>query len=260
MQGGNSEMIKKIDNPKGEKTIVCWNCLTVLMVKEEWNLVECSFCEKINRVPHDDTDNKPELIKLEKNFNHFELNVPYVFNIVACPYCFTENRYRKNAEQVICYRCQHSIPIRGAIPREVNNNYNHKLKTPQNILNRNFSIVKPFKGLFPQPIIFNFENPCDCKQRENDFYFAKLVKKLAKRNEKKFKPVIPYDHYDPISEMVKDIHQRQLSASRNKENNRYIYNYNSQPDGFIAKSQGNLFKSFSPVKVQSINKLFFDYL
>lgn len=60
--------------------------------------------------------------------------------------------------------------------------------------------------------------------------------------------------------MVKDIHQRQFSASRNKENNRYIYNYNSQPDGFIAKSQGNLFKSFSPVKVQNINNIFFDYL
>ncbi len=238
-----------------EKVIVCWNCLTVVKVKEEWNIVECSFCHKLNRVPHEDTDNKPDLIKLDKNFNHFELNIPYVYSIVSCPFCFTENRYRKNAEQVICYKCQHSIPVRGALPREEN----FQVKTPGNFINKNIDFYSPLKGIFPQPIIFNFENPCDCQNREKEFYLGKIVKKLQKRNERKFKPIVPFDLNDPVSDLVRDIKERKLSG-KNKGNGRYIYDYKNEPDGFVGKGDNKLFYSFSPVKVQSINKLFFDYL
>ena len=90
------------------------------------------------------------------------------------------------------------------------------------------------------------------------FILPNQLKNQPKEIKKKFKPVIPYDYFDPISEMVKDINEKKFT--RNNENTRYIYNYKSQPDGFIAKSQGNLFKSFSPVKVQNINNIFFDYL
>ena len=46
---------QKIIQPKGQKTIVCWNCLSVLMIKEEWNVVEFQSCYKYNRIPHDDS-------------------------------------------------------------------------------------------------------------------------------------------------------------------------------------------------------------
>jgi hypothetical protein len=39
-----------------------------------------------------------------------------------------------------------------------------------------------------------------------------------------------------------------------------MYDYKNEPDGFVGKGDNKLFYSFSPVKVQSINKLFFDYL
>ena len=92
--------IVKAQNPKGEKTIVCWNCLTVLMVKEEWNVVECTNCGKYNRVPGE--DRKPNSVELCDNLNHFDLNIPYVFGIITCPFCQKENRFRRDAEAVRC--------------------------------------------------------------------------------------------------------------------------------------------------------------
>jgi len=64
-------------NIKGEKTIVCWNCQTVLMVKDEWNVVQCTNCDKINRVPNATTDVNNQL-RINDNLNHFDLYLPYV--------------------------------------------------------------------------------------------------------------------------------------------------------------------------------------
>ena len=65
------------NNIKGEKTIVCWNCQTVLMVKEDWNVVQCTNCDKINRVPNAPTDINNQ-IRINDNLNHFDLYLPYV--------------------------------------------------------------------------------------------------------------------------------------------------------------------------------------
>src|SRR5690349_12797903 len=48
----------KVPYIKGDKTICCWNCQTILMVKEEWSVVQCTSCEKINRIPGTDDLNK----------------------------------------------------------------------------------------------------------------------------------------------------------------------------------------------------------
>ena len=68
---------EEINNIKGEKTIVCWNCQTVLMVKDEWNVVQCTNCDKINRVPNTSTDVNNQL-RINDNLNHFDLYLPYV--------------------------------------------------------------------------------------------------------------------------------------------------------------------------------------
>jgi len=76
MEGGQ---LQTEDNNlvKGEKTIVCWNCQTVLMVKEDWNVVQCTNCDKINRVPNAPTDINNQ-IRINDNLNHFDLYLPYV--------------------------------------------------------------------------------------------------------------------------------------------------------------------------------------
>ena len=87
---------QKIPYIHGEKTIICWNCVSVLMVKEEWSVVRCTNCGKINRVPGTE-DNIDGAIRLNDNMNHFDLYVPFVYAVITCPFCQAENKFRKDA-------------------------------------------------------------------------------------------------------------------------------------------------------------------
>ena len=46
------------------------------MVKEEWSVVQCTNCEKINRIPG--TDDISKQLRINDNLNHFDLKLPYV--------------------------------------------------------------------------------------------------------------------------------------------------------------------------------------
>jgi hypothetical protein len=63
---------------KGDKTIQCWNCESILVVKEEWTVVQCPNCEKINKIPKRPQQNNVPNIRFNNNLNHFDLNLPYV--------------------------------------------------------------------------------------------------------------------------------------------------------------------------------------
>ncbi len=60
------------------------------MVKEEWSVVQCTNCEKVNKIPGTDDVNKQ--IRLNDNLNHFDIHLPYVvcnqldFNKLVCDY------------------------------------------------------------------------------------------------------------------------------------------------------------------------------
>lgn len=49
------------------------------MVKEEWSVVQCTQCEKINRVPGA-PGNMTKQIRINDNLNHFDIALPYVVN------------------------------------------------------------------------------------------------------------------------------------------------------------------------------------
>lgn len=68
---------EKVPYIRGEKTVLCWNCNSILMVKDEWNIIQCTNCQKINRIPGTD---KREPVKINDNVNHFDLYLPYVVN------------------------------------------------------------------------------------------------------------------------------------------------------------------------------------
>ena len=48
-------------NSLPEKSMVCWNCLSILTVKPTWGLVQCPNCDKFNRVPDCDEGEKTRL-------------------------------------------------------------------------------------------------------------------------------------------------------------------------------------------------------
>ena len=180
---------QKIPYIHGEKTIICWNCVSVLMVKDEWSVVRCTNCGKINRVPGTE-DNIDGAIRLNDNMNHFDLYVPFVYAVITCPFCQAENKVRKDAEHVICFQCHNSYNIQHE-PWE--NMVANKI-----INNKEYPIVQ-------QPTVVN---TCDNSgNEETQRLLKKLIKTLKNQENNKKTPIIPplYDSYRPIRELVRDV-------------------------------------------------------
>ena len=178
---------QKIPYIHGEKTIICWNCVSVLMVKDEWSVVRCTNCGKINRVPGTE-DNLDGAIRLNDNMNHFDLYVPFVYAVITCPFCQAENKVRKDAEHIICFQCHNSYNVQHE-PWE-------NLVANKSINNKEYPIVQ-------QP---NVINTCDNSGNEETQRLLKKLIKTLKNQEKKPIPIFPsYDSYRPIRELVRDV-------------------------------------------------------
>ena len=54
-------------NSLPEKSMVCWNCLSILTVKPTWGIVQCPNCDKFNRVPDCDEGEKTRIKFEEQN-------------------------------------------------------------------------------------------------------------------------------------------------------------------------------------------------
>ena len=180
---------QKIPYIHGEKTIICWNCVSVLMVKEEWSVVRCTNCGKINRVPGTE-DNIDGAIRLNDNMNHFDLYVPFVYAVITCPFCQAENKVRKDAEHIICFQCHNSYNIQ-------HEPWENMVANKSN--NKDYPVVQ-------QPTVVN---TCDNSgNEETQRLLKKLIKTLKNQeNKKKVMPIIPplYDSYRPIRELVRDV-------------------------------------------------------
>ena len=201
----NAPDSSKIPNIHGEKTIVCWNCLSVLMVKDEWSVVKCTNCGKINRVPGTE-DNIESAIRLNDNMNHFDLYVPYVYAVITCPFCQTENKVRKDAEHIVCFQCHNSYNIQ----KEPWENYCPKKD------NKEYPVVE-------NPPIVNKCESCHgcgkCNGCNND-ETTKLLKKLIKqldRNPKTKIQLLP-DRYKPLRDLVRDVDEMGGVKVGGKEN------------------------------------------
>lgn len=172
----------KIPNIHGEKTIVCWNCLTVLMVKDEWSVVRCTNCDKINRVPGTE-NNVDSMIRLNDNMNHFDLYVPYVYAVITCPFCQSENKVRKDAEHVVCFQCHNSYNIQ----------HEYKYQSPQ-------GPQYPDPNSFQPPKIEKDDHSCKETQR----LLKKLIKKIGKSKPMPYMPP-PSNKYSVLRQLVRDV-------------------------------------------------------
>lgn len=178
---------QKIPYIHGEKTIICWNCVSVLMVKDEWSVVRCTNCGKINRVPGTE-DNLDGAIRLNDNMNHFDLYVPFVYAVITCPFCQAENKVRKDAEHIICFQCHNSYNIQHE-PWE-------NMVANKSLSNKEYPVVQ-------QPTVVN---TCDNNGNEETQRLLKKLIKTLKNQEKKPIPIMPmYDSYRPIRELVRDV-------------------------------------------------------
>ena len=190
-------------------TMTCYNCLSVLLIRKDWNFTRCGECQKVNRIPKE---------QITEDFNKYYYpedddligDIPYVYGLVNCPFCATENKIRKEAKRVTCYKCGNSFTVNG-----YNNN---KIEKISNFYNRRYpnTFIK-YNGYIP---IYP-QHECNCKQK----YL--LEKILEKMNEKK-RPIIAYPilFNDPFGFKYRELLDDTSSNERYNNNNNYNYNNN----------------------------------
>ena len=231
---------QKIPNIHGEKTMVCWNCASVLMVKDEWSVVICTNCGKINRVPGTE-DNIDSAIRLNDNMNHFDLYVPYVYAVITCPFCQTENKVRKDAEHIVCFQCHNSYNIQ----KEPWENYCPKKD------NKDYPVVEN------PPIINKCESCHGCSKCDNgNDETTKLLKKLIKQLDKKPKMKVQLlpDRYKPLRDLVRDVDEMGGVKVGGKENYYNLFRKGVSYNGINKNFNNNTYRK----KRRNFNNYNFD--
>ena len=217
-----------------EKSMVCWNCLSVLTVKPTWGIIQCPNCDKFNRVPDCDEGEK---LKLKLDKNNLDIVSPYVYVVLTCPYCKEDNKVKKETEHVVCCNCYNSFSIENPTIKFISSKkpvtINNKVTRVSDI---NFPDPMFFRGYYPQP------NPCvevPCQGCMNGCYGANsdlvgdLTQEIMKENyrrpirERVRVKADPYDKWSALRKMIKDVgeieNQRNVDMNINGRINSSIY-------------------------------------
>ena len=228
----------KSDKSKQEKTVVCWNCQSLLLVKPHWQIVECSECNKLNRILNTEfEENNTRQVDIGKRYGNLNNrnDVPYIYGIAVCPMCETENRFSKNATNINCYKCGFTIFLKDS---PFNNGINRLSQsydfTPRNYPNYGYINPPPYnpnviqiRGLIPVPPMI--------PQYNND-YTLKILELLKKKPKKTYVPypMFPYYKLDeepkpqiryiPFKERKEPKEEDFKITIRKKPKNKYKYN------------------------------------
>jgi len=200
-------------NSLPEKSMVCWNCLSILTVKPTWGLVQCPNCDKFNRVPDCDEGEKTRL-KLDKN--NLDIASPYVYVVMTCPFCKEDNKVKKETEHVICCNCYNSFSIENPTIKCISS------KKPVTISNKvtrvsdiNFPDPMFFRGFYPQPNPI-MEYPCHGCENNSELV-EDITKEIRNLRIKKEKPKDVYDKWDALRQMIRDVGE--IEYKRNQDMN-----------------------------------------
>ena len=237
-----------------DKSIVCWNCLSVLLVKPSWGIVQCPSCDKFNRVPNEEKLNDDKLI-LNKNKNHFEIAAPYVYAVMTCPYCQEENKVRKEAEHVVCFNCFNSFSIENPTIKTVSSNKPIKI-TNTNKVTRISDMYFPdpmyYPGKFPiDPIIINNNYNHMAAEKRNEELIGEIYNEIDKtKNNNIRKNLTPkIDKYSAMRKFMKDMDE--IEGIRNRKYNDYFKGINTNQN---YNNNFNLNNQYVPNNYNSINQ------
>ena len=227
----------KADKSKQEKTVVCWNCQSLLLVKPHWQIVECSECNKLNRILNTEEEDTRR-IDVGKSYGNLNVknDVPYIYGIAVCPMCETENKFAKNATNINCYKCGFTMFLKDSPFNNGINNLSHSYDfTPRNYQNYGYINPPPYnpnviqvRGIFPVPPII--------PQYNHDYTLLKILELLNKKPKKKYipYPMFPYYNYNeepkqeiryiPFKEKKEPKDENFKITIRKKPKNKYSYN------------------------------------
>ena len=227
----------KADKSKQEKTVVCWNCQSLLLVKPHWQIVECSECNKLNRILNTGEEDTRR-IDVGRSYGNLNVknDVPYIYGIAVCPMCETENKFAKNATNINCYKCGFTMFLKDSPFNNGINNLSHSYDfTPRNYQNYGYINPPPYnpnviqvRGIFPVPPII--------PQYNHDYTLLKILELLNKKPKKKYipYPMFPYYNYNeepkqeiryiPFKEKKEPKDENFKITIRKKPKNKYSYN------------------------------------
>ena len=227
----------KSDKSKQEKTVVCWNCQSLLLVKPHWQIVECSECNKLNRILNSE-DEDTSRIDVGKSYGNLKVknDVPYIYGIAVCPMCETENKFAKHATNINCYKCGFTMFLKDSPFNNGINSLSHSYDfTPRNYQDYGYINPPPYnpnviqvRGIFPVPPII--------PQYNHDYTLLKILELLNKKPKKKYipYPMFPYYNYNeepkqeiryiPFKEKKEPKDENFKITIRKKPKNKYSYN------------------------------------
>ena len=194
-------------SPKEKRTAICWNCESLLIVKNGWDIVECSECHKLNRIRN--YNNKAINLRassITKSHSSLNQDVPYIYGIVVCPMCETEIKFRKDLNNVTCYKCGYNINLNNNLFNSYNQN-----TFGNNLISRSYDFSSPIRyvnnpyypnviqlrGLMPFPPMMECHGSC------TECTLNKILKALKKKPKDTYipYPMFPYRYEEPQQEV-----------------------------------------------------------
>lgn len=98
---------------QNQKLLTCWHCSYKFYVNNSQDIAQCPNCNKYNSVPRGYKQRylSQSFTTNINNLNNFENNITNDIsdNIITCPFCYTKNLFRRDADELICYNCSKNI-------------------------------------------------------------------------------------------------------------------------------------------------------
>jgi len=90
------------------KLLKCWNCSNLFYVNSSQEVCQCPKCFRYNRAPNENINSINN--SFLTNSNDFDKNLEINNdNIIICPFCNTKNLFKREGEELICYKCSKNI-------------------------------------------------------------------------------------------------------------------------------------------------------
>lgn len=183
------------------------------MIKDEWGIVQCTNCNKFNRIPGEEGDKNRDMLSLDDNKNHFEICAPYVYVIMTCPYCQSENKVRKEAEHVVCFKCHNSFSIQNPSVKVISSKrpvpLTGKTKRFSDVYN-NLDQMRCYQNYIPQYQYFNVNNCQNCNNKTEAL--SHMMDKMQKPPPVKYQP--PIDKLAPLKQLIRDMDEIDQKRTR----------------------------------------------
>ena len=206
-----------------EITVTCWNCLNIFHSYPFQEVVKCPKCNKYNWTQNSNYSRNLNNLVNDTTINNSE-------KIISCPFCFTNNLFHEEADELICYKCAKNIRDGFSnsfqIDSEKNEALNNKKIIGWRIIPSHQTILTP-----PNPTTTSLDI-----ESNTDYLLKKILKKLKKQ--KNLSDIYtnqplkynlypsPYVFPYPFPDYLSNQRIRSIDAQIERDKNSNIFNSN----------------------------------